>query len=216
MNSPEYSPRVPDPAGEAVDSGRGRIFPCQKCGSDLTFHIGQQMLDCRHCGHRQAIGFPSDASAVVEHDYVKSVTMQASQKRALVDAPQEHNEVRCESCGAHVLFEGTLTSTSCPYCGSPIQRENIHRGGFRIPVDGVLAFQIEQGIARTRLKAWISSRWFAPNDFKKAATDDHFQGVYLPFWTFDSLTSTRFSGERAQTCFENPLDGGFRSVSAFL
>ena len=40
--------------------------------------------------------------------------------------------------------------------------------------------------------------WFAPNDLKKRAqeTADKLVGVYLPFWTYDSDTTTAYTGER--------------------
>ena len=65
---------------------------------------------------------------------------------------QGTKEIRCDSCGANVVFIGTLTSTECPYCGSPIQLENVHDAEHRVPVDGVLPFLIEREKARGNLK----------------------------------------------------------------
>ena len=44
----------------------------------------------------------------------------------------------------------------------------------------------------------MKTRWFAPNDFKKRGVQGKFSGVYLPFWTFDSHTFTRYRGERGE------------------
>ena len=30
--------------GQTFDGGAGRIFPCEACGSDLEFHIGEQAM----------------------------------------------------------------------------------------------------------------------------------------------------------------------------
>lgn len=183
-----------DPAGQAIDDGRGRIFPCSECGADLVFHIGQQKLKCPYCGGERAIELGPEA-AVREQDF-QSILQQLRERKE--QTAEEHSEVRCESCGSDVVFEGTLTSTICPYCGSPIQRENVHRGGFRIPVDAVLPFQVEQQRAEQLLSQWVRTRWFAPNDFKRAGVKERFNGVYLPFWTFDALTFTRYVGERGE------------------
>ncbi|SFH56809.1 hypothetical protein [Planctomicrobium piriforme] len=210
----------PSDSGEVIDGNRGRIFPCPECGADLVFHVGKQQLKCTHCGAEKVIALDATA-AVQEQDFQQMLEQLEKRKKVkLPPHPQplsppnsfhgrgegslkiaseeasEHSEVRCESCGANVIFAGTLTSTSCPYCGSPIQREKVHRGGFRVPVDAVLPFQVEQRRAEQLLTTWIQSRWFAPNDYKRAAEHDHFHGVYLPFWTFDSLTFTKYSGER--------------------
>ena len=42
----------------------------------------------------------------------------------------------------------------------------------------------------------MGSLWFAPTGFKRQATLGRFEGVYLPYWTFDSMTYCRWSGQR--------------------
>ncbi len=42
-------------SGRTFDDGKGRIFPCENCGGDLEFHIGQQSLKCPWCGHVKEI-----------------------------------------------------------------------------------------------------------------------------------------------------------------
>ena len=93
---------------------------------------------------------------------------------------------------------GTLTSSECPYCASPIQLDNVHTAEHRISVDGVLPFLVAKDDARKSLGEWVKSRWFAPNDFLKRGVDGKFNGVYLPYWTFDTLTANRYIGERGE------------------
>jgi predicted RNA-binding Zn-ribbon protein involved in translation (DUF1610 family) len=157
----------------------------------LVFHIGQQKLKCPYCGTVREIDLDPE-SKIREQNFQVMLDFLAGQKQETVEIPL----VRCDSCGSEVLFEGTLTSTKCPCCGSPIQKENVHRGGVRVPVDGVLPFRIEQQLAAEQLSKWVKSRWFAPNDFKEVTPESNFNGVYLPFWTFDSLTFTQYVGER--------------------
>ena len=52
--------------------------------------------------------------------------------------------------------------------------------------------------AQQRLKEWVESRWFAPGDFLQRGVEGKFNGVYLPFWTFDSMTFNQYSGERGE------------------
>ena len=42
-------------AGQTFDAGEGRIFPCDGCGADLEFRIGDQVLACQFCGHVKQI-----------------------------------------------------------------------------------------------------------------------------------------------------------------
>lgn len=189
-----------DVAGTTTDEGKGRIFPCEGCGADLEFNIGQQKLKCPYCGFSKEIEIVEDA-AVEEQDYLamlERVRMSRAQGAEEETVEGDYSEVRCESCGGHVVFSGTLTSTECPYCGSPIQRENVHSVTKRIPVDGVLPFLIERETVQKRLRDWVASRWFAPNEFKKRGAEGKFNGVYLPYWTFDTLTFNAYSGERGE------------------
>ncbi len=185
-------------AGQSLDESRGRTFPCAACGGDLEFHIGKQSLTCPFCGAVQEV--PLDETAAVrEQDFAATLRrlVELREKKGAQDLPGDEI-LRCTSCAAEVLFTGTLTSSECAYCGAPVQRDQVHRTPDRVPVDGVLPFQVEHGKARERLRRWTKSRWFAPSEFKKRGVEGRFQGVYLPFWTFDSLTFNRYRGERGE------------------
>ena len=97
-----------------------------------------------------------------------------------------------------MLFEGTVISSECPYCGSPVQEESFKQAQSRIPVDGLLPFAVPRVTARENLRAWVQSRWFAPSDFKARGVQGKFNGIYMPFWTYDSMTYTRYRGERGE------------------
>jgi hypothetical protein len=80
----------------------------------------------------------------------------------------------------------------------PLQLAEAYEAPDRIPVDGVLPFHIDKEKARDNLRQWIKSRWFAPNDFIARSVKGRFSGVYLPYWTFDALTFTRYEGQRGE------------------
>lgn len=187
-----------DVAGTTTDAGKGRIYPCEGCGADLEFHIGQQKLKCPFCGYEKEIEIAEDAE-IREQDYLAMLErVRQAREREPEEVKGDYNEVRCESCGGTVVFEGTLTSTECPYCGSPIQRENVHTFTKRIPVDGVLPFLVDHRRAKSGLQQWVKSRWFAPNEFRRRGAEGKFNGVYLPYWTFDSLTFNVYKGQRGE------------------
>lgn len=189
-----------DRTGQTTDEGKGRIFPCDQCGADLEFNIGVQSLKCPFCGYVKQLNLEENAR-IEEQDF-ESMLARMNDRREQESAEQQGTkEVRCESCGGNVMFVGTLTSTHCPYCGSPIQRENIHSATHRIPVDGVLPFQIDRERAHKRLRDWVNSRWFAPNMFRQQGVEGNFNGVYVPYWTFDSLTFNAYEGERGDAYY---------------
>lgn len=182
---------------EPGDDTRPRIFPCENCGADLTFNIGVQRLTCDYCGHVKELSTDGEAG-IAEQDFHAALQRLAALRDRDVPDEDQLNEVDCQACGATVQFTGTLTSTECSYCGSPLQREHVHTSPHRIPVDGVLPFLIDRSKARGFLRTWVKSRWFAPNDFLKRGIDGRFNGIYIPYWTYDTLTSNYYSGQRGE------------------
>lgn len=193
--------------GNVIDDGRGRMFPCAECGADLEFHIGLQSLTCGFCGHVQQLEVSAD-TPVQEQDYLsmlavlrqrrKSQQQQEQAREAIAaDPASRHSEVTCASCSGTVDFYGTLTSTECPWCGAPVQLEGVHEAADdRIPVDGMLPFTIDRRKAQENLTNWVRSRWFAPSKFRRDGVEGKFQGVFLPYFTFDAMTATAWSGQR--------------------
>ena len=61
-----------DLAGRAVDESQARVFPCESCGADLEFSIGQQTLKCPYCGFQKEIELREGAQ-IVEQDYQSAI-----------------------------------------------------------------------------------------------------------------------------------------------
>ncbi|HEY1101590.1 MAG TPA: hypothetical protein VGF99_21810 [Myxococcota bacterium] len=173
-------------------------FPCESCGAPLVFHIGAQRLKCEHCGFEKALVFAEDARPVGENDLDKGLALQASRRSA---PSTDKQEVRCRGCGAIVVFDGSLTSSSCSYCDTPLQVKDAHVADHPIRVDGIATFQVEDREAKEAVRAWVKGRWFAPGAWKKRGVDGRFDGVYMPFFTFDAMTFTRYSGERGDAYY---------------
>jgi len=174
-----------------------RTYPCTACGGQLVFDIGIQKLKCPNCGNVQDI--IEDAGRVTaEQDFQTAVARLHAQ--AATGGPQleGQKEVVCQNCGGHTTFTGTLTSTRCPYCATPIQRDDVHDAPARLPVDGVLPFQVDERKAKESLEAWINNRWFAPSEFKKYKQTGSFASVYVSYFTYDAETQTWYDGRRGE------------------
>lgn len=173
-----------------------RTYPCAKCGGQLAFDISTQTLKCPQCGDAQEIVERQD-EVVVEQDLavaIQAIRSGAVERQAVqVDGEKE---VVCQSCGGHTTFTGTLTATKCPYCATPIQRDDVHDAPSRLAVDGVLPFHVDKSSAEERIQKWINSRWFAPNEFKKYGRAGSFASIYAAYFTYDAETTTRYKGER--------------------
>jgi DNA-directed RNA polymerase subunit RPC12/RpoP len=218
----EELPPLPEDA-EAATKAAGRDFPCARCGAALQFSPGEQKLRCPFCAHEQDVALDAEAK-VAENDLSEMLERIAARRRGEKPAAEGVHEVRCDACGANVQFRGALTATKCPYCAAPIHREGVHDAPERVPVDGVLPFQVGEPAAKENLRAWIRSRWFLPNDLKRDGIQAGFTGVYLPFFTFDALTNnrtrdsaasaTRGSRARARAAAWSSTTPGIRSPAA--
>jgi len=168
-----------------------RTYPCHQCGAQLVFNIAAQLLKCPSCGNEQPI-IEDAGRTVVEHDLGG---IRSARARTVVQAGAE-KEIVCQNCGGHTTFGGTLTATRCPYCATPIQRDDVHDAPDRLPVDAVLPFQVAEPAAKDVVEKWIKSRWFAPTEFKKYSEAGSFASVYIAYFTFDATADTDYTGER--------------------
>ncbi|MGZ4079750.1 MAG: hypothetical protein ACXVDW_20515, partial [Bacteroidia bacterium] len=61
----------------------------------------------------------------------------------------------------------------------------------------LLPFKIDQKAAFEDFKNWVKSLWFAPNNLKDAVNNaEKLNGMYIPYWTYDSKTVSDYTGER--------------------
>ena len=50
---------------------------------------------------------------------------------------------------------------------------------------------------------WLGRLWFAPNGLKQYARKGRkMQGIYVPYWTFDAETKSRYQGEQGTVYYE--------------
>jgi ribosomal protein S27E len=177
-------------------------FPCPGCGADLEFNPALGQLACPYCGHQAT---PTQAEpeengtngsdGVVERDFQEFMNANQTQIAALSTTAQE---VECPGCRAQITFQPPDVAGKCPFCGTNIVAQP-HSASPVITPESLLPFKFDQKAARQKMKRWLSrGNWFAPNGLKKLAQHERMQGVYLPFWTYDSQTRSRYSGERGE------------------
>jgi DNA-directed RNA polymerase subunit RPC12/RpoP len=166
----------------------GRQFPCVKCGARLDFDAAARALHCPYCGYTQTIA-PADR-AVREHDF-ESEVLHAPE----ATLPGRSCEVKCNTCGAVVLLEDKVATDRCPYCGNHLENKP-KAAEAMVPPEAVLPFAVDSRKAAGAFGAWIAGLWFTPNELKKLADLGRLDGVYVPFWTFDSMTYSHYTGQR--------------------
>jgi hypothetical protein len=72
-----------------------------------------------------------------------------------------------------------------------------------IKPQALVPFVLTEAEARKAMVAWMGSLWFAPGTLLEYARKGRaMSGVYIPFWTFDAATDSRYSGERGEYYYE--------------
>ncbi|NVB41034.1 hypothetical protein G6O69_24550 [Pseudenhygromyxa sp. WMMC2535] len=176
--------------GVQAQAGAHQEFPCESCGAKLHFTPGSDQLQCPYCGHSQTIAKP-EAGRVEERDLETALRQLA--QRPVSELAQGGHEIQCSGCGAITVVTGQ--ASACPFCDSPVVVP-IEEDRAMIVPESVLPFAVDQAKAGEQFKEWITSRWFAPNDLADRAKRARMDGVYLPYYTFDAQTFTRYRGER--------------------
>lgn len=170
-------------------------FPCEQCGAKLKFSASAGELRCEHCSHINIIQRAFEN--IVEKDYNKALEMLKTQSQK----PVEQTSVKCQSCAAVFEVDENIHASSCPYCDSAIVKETtLYKP---IKPQALLPFKVTKKEAREIFKDWLKDRWFAPNKLKQyGAEDSKLEGIYIPHWTYDSDTHSRYSGKRGDYYYE--------------
>ncbi|MBX2896009.1 MAG: hypothetical protein KF763_11235 [Cyclobacteriaceae bacterium] len=167
---------------------------CKECGALLKFQPGTNHLTCEYCGTKNEIAQPQSTVAEVRENSLEDFLAREVEN----DEKIEVVTVKCDGCHGINTFDPKTVSDKCAFCGSPLvlktaSTSNMHRPEY------VLPFGIDLQKAIQGFKRWISGLWFAPSDLAKYAdTPRSMNGVYIPYWTFDCATETRYTGQRGE------------------
>ncbi|MEO1548898.1 MAG: primosomal protein N' (replication factor Y) - superfamily II helicase [Pseudomonadota bacterium] len=172
-------------------------FPCEACGSDLRYAPGTDLLTCDHCGNEQAItgAGPWAGRALEEVDFRQTIANAAPSQM------EETAVLDCPNCGAQVEFEPDTHAAECPFCATPVVTSTgAHR---HIKPAGQLPFLLSEEAAREAMTTWLGRLWFAPNGLQAFARKGRsLQGIYVPYWTYDAETRSRYRGQRGTVYYE--------------
>lgn len=186
-------------------------FSCGKCGARLEYSPGTTVLKCPYCAHEnpipEAVGEDGTARSVNELGYEATIAALAAS-----ESPTETvtlATIECGACKAIFTPAAGITATTCPFCGTNIVLTE--HSATVIKPGSVLPFGIARAAALEKYRAWVRSRWFAPNKLKsRAMLDSDLRGMYVPAWTYDARTTTRYTGQRGDAYYVTVGSGNNR------
>jgi hypothetical protein len=159
----------------------------------LVFAPGTAAMVCPYCGNEQHIEI--DDTPVLERSFDAARLQQSLRPASEV----VHGvQVRCEGCGAIQSVEDQ--STHCAFCDSPVV---IEQDDPQVIVpESLLPFAVDAESARGVFDTWLKKRWFAPSDLAKRSRRSGMDGVYIPYWTYDTFATTSYTGQRGEHYYE--------------
>ena len=175
-----------------VISTLGNSAGCKNCGAILKFAPGTNSLTCEYCGTENEITVSQEAEPIVELDFNQFLS---NESNASKNDTQQLSTVKCTGCGAEATLKPNVTSDECAFCGTALVLTSASITTLIKP-KSVLPFKIDKKQAIESFMKWLGSLWFAPGDLRKYASADKLNGMYTPYWTYDTNTDTNYSGER--------------------
>jgi len=153
----------------------------------MVFDAESQHLKCQYCASEQPIDDVMDEP--VEHP----LDGLDDDLDRMQDWGTEQQAIHCEACGGETLIPAGQTTSTCVFCGSP---KVLLQEQFRsIRPESVIPFQLSRDEAQRSFAAWKKKRWFLPNEFKKMNVSSQLNGIYIPYWTYDTDTYSVYSAE---------------------
>lgn len=171
---------------------------CKDCGALLLYSPETQKLVCKYCGAQNNIfSISAEKFTIEEIDYSDFITNKIQQEEK-----QTISIVKCNNCGASTSLKPNLTSDTCAFCASPLVIESGTTSTIIKP-KYLLPFTIDDKNAQSIFIKWINGLWFAPNNLKRYSTlNERLKGLYTPYWTYDSNSTSTYTGERGEYYYE--------------
>lgn len=161
---------------------------CPQCGGVLDFNPATGQLKCPYCDYDEVIPVNEE-----EPKKAQELDFESAEFVANKDWGAEKKTIICEACGAESIYDALQTSAVCPFCGSnQVMEQN---ASDTIAPGGVVPFSVTDKQAAELFQKWIKGKWFCPGPAKESAKPKSFNGIYLPYWTFDTQTFSSYTGQ---------------------
>ena len=175
---------------------------CPNCGATVVFDPTTGCMHCEYCGYTCELPKADTENEICEMDF------EAALHKESFNWGEQKKEVQCKQCGAVTVYDALETAAVCPFCGStsvmPAANENTIAPG------AVCPFAISKDQAGERFTNWLKGKLFAPRKAKQSARPEAFQGVYLPYWTYDAQTTSNFTARAGYDKRVKDRDGNAR------
>jgi len=188
-------------------------YKCLNCGGGLAFNSTAQQLKCPYCETVIEMSAMQGYDDALQNESPSEMRWETKP-----DAEWQAGELEgmrvfgCQSCGGEIIGDANTAATSCPYCNNPIVVTGQLAGDLR--PDCIVPFQYDKEAAKHALKAHFKGKTFLPPVFKSESRVDEIQGIYVPFWLFDTDVNAniRYRAEKIRRWSDERYDYKEKSV----
>ena len=166
-------------------------YKCPSCGAPLAYQPGKgDKITCEYCETEFTV---EALDKLYAHSREMADAAAKAQEKKAESQPAnewEFNEaldlktMNCPSCGAEILCDENTMATQCCYCGNPALVPGRFSGGLK--PDFVIPFAKTKEDAIASMKEFYKGKWLLPSNYAAESRLEKIQGMYVPFWLFDS------------------------------
>lgn len=174
---------------------------CPGCGGTIGVKYDPESLNltCPFCGLVSALPKPGTVPVVQEFDFNSAL------QRASVNWGHVKKLIVCANCGGETLYDAETITGACPFCGSTSVTPAAENPQIMAP-QSVIPFAFSKEGAQQCFTAYMKRK----HCLRPGVADSKLEnvvGIYLPYWTFDSLTVSSYYAKHSTPLGEVPYAG---------
>ena len=160
-------------------------YKCPACGGALSFDSSLQKMKCPYCDTEFEVEALQELDAAMKQEKPSDFSWE-SQPAGQWSEEESQNlcSYICQSCGGEIVGDRNTAATRCPYCDNPVVMSGQFMGVLR--PDLVVPFQLDKEQAKAKLQQHLLKKPLLPKLFKSQNRIESIQGIYVPFWLFDT------------------------------
>ena len=160
-------------------------YKCPACGGALSFDPSEQNLKCPYCDTEFEVASLLELDEALKEERPSDLTWESQPEGQWTE--EEKQTLRsfvCNSCGGEIVGDINTAATRCPYCDNPVVMAGQFTGDLR--PDLVVPFKLSKEQAKAALSQFLNKKPLLPKLFKSQNRIESIQGIYVPFWLFDT------------------------------
>ena len=165
-------------------------YKCPCCDGAISFDTQVQKMKCPFCDTEFEVETLKAYDEALKEDRQGDTTDQLQPGQQW--EADETGKLRlyvCQSCGGQIVGDENTAATTCPFCDNPVVMAGQLAGDLK--PDLVIPFKLDKKTAVQTLKKHYAGKVLLPNAFKDQNHIEQIQGIYVPFWLFDTKADGR-------------------------